>query len=327
MPRAVRTGLLIVGAAVLVILIVHIGPAVIVGLLRQVGWSLVVVSGVYAVHLAVRAVGIWRSLPDATLGLVDVLRIRFAAESVEMLTFTGPFLAEPAKGWLLARRGVKTADAYGAIAIEYLLYTAMSAWIAASALSLLIGRRALPVAVRVPVLGVIALLVLFTGAFVYAAVTETGLIVPALRAAGALIGRKRALAAARQVEPVERVLVHFMHARPRRLLEVLGLEFCSHALLVLEIGILFRAIGVRSLPLDPWIIEGGVKFTSVAFFFIPGQVGASESVYALVTAALGLPAAVGLTLALVRRLRALIVAGFGLLVLPPDLRPAVSRLS
>src|SRR5207244_13119603 len=68
--------------------------------------------------------------------------IRFAAEAVEMLTFTGPFLAEPAKGWLLTRHGVTAAQAFGAIAIEYLAYTLVSAWLATGALWLLLARHA-----------------------------------------------------------------------------------------------------------------------------------------------------------------------------------------
>ena len=43
------------------------------------------------------------------------------------------------------------------------------------------------------------------------------------------------------------------------------------------------------------------------------QLGVSEGAYALVLALLSLPAAVGVTLSLVRRLRSLLVAGVGLL--------------
>ena len=61
--------------------------------------------------------------------------------------------------------------------------------------------------------------------------------------------------------------------------------------------------------------EGGVKFVPIAFAFIPGQFGALEGVHALLAAAIGLPAAVGLTLALVRRMRGLLVAAVGVVVL------------
>jgi hypothetical protein len=54
---------------------------------------------------------------------------------------------------------------------------------------------------------------------------------------------------------------------------------------------------------------------AIAFAFVPGQLGASESVYALLADAIGLPPAAGLTLALMRRLRGLIVAAAGVVAL------------
>lgn len=65
----------------------------------------------------------------------------------------GPFLAEPAKGWLLTQRGLTSAEAFGGVAIEYLLYTLVSGWMAAIALAVLISRGALPVLFRIPVAG------------------------------------------------------------------------------------------------------------------------------------------------------------------------------
>ena len=62
-------------------------------MLRRIGWRFFVVALLYALHLAVRGYAIWRVLPRAALPLAEVVRIRFAAEAVEMLTFTGPFLA------------------------------------------------------------------------------------------------------------------------------------------------------------------------------------------------------------------------------------------
>jgi Lysylphosphatidylglycerol synthase TM region len=327
MPRLVRTALLLLGLCVLGFLVWRIGPALIFDLLRRVGWHFLVVAALYALHLAVRGYALWRSLPRAVLSLGDVVRIRFAAESVEMLTFTGPFLAEPAKGWLLTRRGVTLAEAFGAIAIEYLVYTLVSAWLATFALWLLLSRDALPAALHGPVTAIMIAMVLFTAGFAFAAVTGIGLIVPIVRASGVVIGRRRAGAAAARLEPIEAILVAFMHRRPLRLAEVILAEAVTHSLMAAEIWVVFAALALRFSFVDPFVVEGSVKFVNVAFFFVPGQVGAQEGVYSLVLAALGLPTAVGLTVSFVRRLRALLVAGAGLLFLPADAgrrRPAHS---
>ena len=85
--------------------------------------------------------------------------------------------------------------------------------------------------------------------------------------------------------------------------------------MILEIWIVVAALGFRLPWRDPLIIEGGVKFIAVAFSFIPGQFGASEGVYALLFGAIGLPTAAGLTLALVRRVRGVLVAAAGVITL------------
>src|SRR4051794_19694939 len=91
--------------AALVLIVRHIGAATVGGMLRQVGWSFALVVILYAVHTLLRGVSLWRTLPHATIPLHRVIAIRFAVEGVEMLTLTGPFVAEPAKAWLLQRGG------------------------------------------------------------------------------------------------------------------------------------------------------------------------------------------------------------------------------
>jgi hypothetical protein len=304
----------VAGAAVLGVLVSRVGAGVIVDLLRRVGWGFAVVSLVYVAHVAVRALALWRTLPSGLLPYGEALRVRLASESIETLTFTGPFLAEPAKAWLLTQRGLSGPEAFGGVAIEYLLYTLVAAWMATVALGVLLVRGVLPAALRVPTAGVIAVMIAFTIASVAAAATGVGLLVPMVRAVGTVVGRTRADDLASRIDPTERVLITFMHARPRRLIEVLAIEAAGHALLASEIWIVMRTLGYVVSSLDPFIVEGAVKFISVVFFFVPGQVGASESVYTLLFAAIGLPGAAGLTMALVRRVRGLIVAGIGLLV-------------
>jgi len=315
MSRLVRALLLAAGAAVLAVLVARVGPTLIFNLLRRVGWAFLTVSLLYTAHLAVRSAALWRSLPSSAMRFMDVFQIRLAGEAVEMLTFTGPFLAEPTKGYLLTRRGATGPDAFGAVAIEYLLYTLVSAWVAAGALMLLLARDALSPALRGPIIGLVVGIGLFTAGFAAAAITGVGLIVPAVRGAARVVGRGRAERAIAAIEPVERVLVTFMHARPVRLAEVVMLEGVVHTLLALEVATVLHALALPFGWLDPFIVEGGVKFISVVFFFIPGQIGASESVYTILFQALGFPAAAGLTLALVRRVRALVVAAAGTVAL------------
>src|SRR5947199_2791243 len=67
MSRVLRVALLVVGACVLAVLVWRIGPALILDLLRRIGWRFFVVALLYALHLAVRGYAIWRVLPRAAL--------------------------------------------------------------------------------------------------------------------------------------------------------------------------------------------------------------------------------------------------------------------
>jgi lysylphosphatidylglycerol synthase-like protein len=311
-----------VGAVVLTILIARLGPGHILDLILSVRWAFAAAVVLYAVHLVLRAYGIWRALPDGAVSLGEVIRIRFAAEAIEMLTFTGPFLAEPAKGLLFVDRGVSVAEAFGAIAFEYLTYTAVAAALAVGALTLLLAQHALPAGVTSGVIGLSVALGLFDAGFVFAAITGHGLLVPLLRASRIVIGQRRADTAAAHVAPTEQVLLQYLHHRPMRLLEVAGAELIGHATFVVEIWVVFRAMQLPVSWTAAWIVEGGVKFINAAFFFVPGQVGAAEGITAIVVGAVGLPGAAGVTLALVRRIRSLLVAATGLIVLPARREPA-----
>jgi hypothetical protein len=99
-----------------------------------------------------------------------------------------------------------------------------------------------------------------------------------------------------------------------RLAEVVAIETAAHLLLIFEVWVVLNALGFSG-ALNALIIEGGAKLSGLVFAFVPGQVGAAESVYVLLARAVGLPAAVGLTLALVRRVRGLLVGAVGVGVL------------
>ena len=315
MTRTVRLLLLVFGLSVVAFLVWRAGPRFLWAMLVRTGWSFLAVVGIYALHVGVRAAALWRTMLGGRVRLGDVLRIRLAGEAVEMLTFTGPFIAEPAKGWLLTRRGLTPADAFAAVVTEYLLYTVASSWLAIVALWLLLARGTLPPGVQSGVVVVIALTIAFLGAFAFAAISGIGLIVPVLRASRVVIGARRAERAAHGFSRVEDAIIHFLHEHRGRLTEVLAIETAAHLLLVLEIWIVLVALGTSHSWNQLLIIEGGVKFVPIAFAFIPGQFGALEGVHALLAAAIGLPAAVGLTLALVRRMRGLLVAAVGVVVL------------
>jgi hypothetical protein len=297
----------------LVLVVRHIGPGTIAGLIRQVGWSFWLITLLYAAHTALRGVALWQTLPAGAIPLLDVIGIRFGAEGVEMLTLTGPFLAEPAKAWLLHRRGIDTAAAFGAVAAEYLLYNLTAAWLGAGALAVLLSRGALVRGLNAPAQGLLIGIAALTIGCAVTAVTGRGMVASTFHAIARRVAPRRADAATARVRRVEGVLVAVLHDDPRRLAAMLAVELAGHALLVIEIMAALDALRLDAGLGSAFVIEGAVKWIGALFFFIPGQVGVSEGIYAMLLPAVGLPAAAGVTIALVRRARALIVGGLGFL--------------
>ena len=320
-----RAAVLALAFVVLAAIVYAMGPARIAALILASGWTFLWMILLYSAQLSLRGWILWRTLPRGHLSLVDVLRIRFAAEAVEMLTFTGPFLAEPAKGWMFVRRGVALSDAAATIAFEYLMYTLIAADMALVGLSALLRRQAFSPGVRDPVTVLVVCLALFTLAVLFAAVTGIGLIEPSVRLLRPVIGRQRVDAAAARVRAAERPLLVLL-GRPSKFIEAVVVEAMAHGLLVVEIWLLFRSLGLGTHVAAPFIVEGGVKFINAAFFFVPGQIGAAEGVNAVIVRALGFAPAVGVALSLMRRARAAVVSFGGALIAPPirnaDSQPA-----
>jgi hypothetical protein len=230
-----------------------------------------------------------------------------------MLTLTGPFVAEPAKAWLLHRRGLDGPQALGAVAAEYLLYDLAAGWMAAGGLSILLLRGALPDALRVPAEGMLAGVAVLTIGCLAAAVTGTGIAAVAAGVVTRLAGPEHAIAVfLARVAEAERMLVSVLHDDSRRLAAVLAVELAGHGLLALEIVIMLGALALPGGLRTALILEGAVKCIGTLFFFVPGQIGVSEGIYALLLPLVGLPAAAGVTIALLRRARALIIGAAGL---------------
>jgi len=118
-----------------------------------------------------------------------------------------------------------------------------------------------------------------------------------------------------RVRHMEDLLLHVFRERPRRFMSILGLQIFAQLLLSLEIFWILRAMNLAIPAAIPFVIEGAGKFISLAFFFVPTQVGAAEGTYAVIFRSLELAAPAGIALSLIRRLRSLLVAAAGLAAL------------
>ena len=309
-----RTLFLGAGCVLFVILLVRLGAGEIFSLFLRIGWGLGVIAAAYAAHQLVRTIAFSKCiLTNERPSYWDLTRIRLSGEAIQFLTFTGPFLAEPAKAWLLRQRGFSIAHAFAATISEYLIYTFTSAAIVLAGLIYLLHYFELSRPVAVGAWIVVSAVGTFLFVSAYAIIRRIYLIGAIVQSAGRLpLVGKRLRVDAKHLRDTEDLLFVVLRTRPWRFLGISAIEFVAQAILVLEVLVFLRTTGQPFSVRQLLLIESVTKFIGAGFFFIPGQIGAAEGTYALVFQAVGLPAFAGFSLALARRSRSLLIAAAGL---------------
>jgi hypothetical protein len=309
-----RTLLLIAGVLIAVYLLLETGPGEVLALLARIGWGFIPIAALYGGHQVLRAWALRLSSvrPDA-IAYGDALAIRLSGDAIQFLTSTGPFLAEPSKAVLLGRRGLTTTEGFAVTIGEYLAYTFVSALMLAGAMGYLVARVAVGPALRSTAVGLLLVSATFLVVSAVAICNRIYLIGGVLRRVGQLpvIGHRVRLDA-QAVRRMEDLLLGVLRERPGRFVRILLLEILAHAVLVTELWWILRLSEVASGFERALLLESASKFIGLAFFFIPGQVGASEGVNIVLFRALGFSGAAGLGVALARRVRSVLAAAAGL---------------
>jgi phosphatidylglycerophosphate synthase len=125
-----------------------------------------------------------------------------------------------------------------------------------------------------------------------------------------LLDRKRAL-----IHSVEETLLDFYHRTPKAFWASFLLNLACHATAIVEVYLIVRLMGAKLDLFGALAIEALTKLVNIAGIFNPGNIGTYEGGNMLITKIFGLTAAAGLTLAFVRRLRALFWTGVGIVSL------------
>lgn len=305
----VRAAALLGGFLLLAAVFVRLGPGRILSLLSSLGWNFLVVVSLFATHELVRTLAIRRWLPaEARPPLGELLRIRFLGEAAGALTRTGSFVAESARAWLLANQGGQGMRGYSAAAGELLLNSATSAGVNVA----VAGGALLTASLEGPLM--ILTHVLLWGSLVYVGVV-VGIVVSRVRVLRActhvasrlpVIGRRLRMGPVKMRE-MEQAIGSALTERASTLAGILLLEISAQAILVCEIYWALRSMGVAASGRSALFIEVMTRPLTIVEL-----VGATEAGFAVVFAWLGMPAAIGFTLSLVKTLRSLTAAGIGL---------------
>jgi len=270
--------------------------------IRRVGWGLLPILALGGVRFAFRTEA-WRQCmrPEARLPFAPALAAFLAGDAVGSVTPLGLAASEPTKAFL-SRHRLATSDAVSSLATDNLVY-------AASALAMVgIGVAVLLATVPLPFewqeWGVAALVLL---------VAAGGAGLRLLRGTWSPEQGPRPLWRER-LAGVRQSVLGFSAENPGRLWQAFALGMAFHALAVFEVFFTLGWIHPQSAPTlsQSVVFEALNRVQMLAFKFVPFRVGIDEALSGGLAPALNMPAAVGVTLAIVRKVRNLFWAAIGL---------------
>ena len=303
-PRPKRpitaTGVLIALAAtaLFIWLVLSVGPREIWAGFQRIGWGLGWIFLLGGARFAVRAAA-WSLCiePPHKLRFVTAFTAVVCGDALGNVTPLGPLVGEPTK-IAFVRGQTPVAPALTALAIENVLYTlGVAAMIAAGAIALLFSVP-LPVQLReFSEFAIAAVLATFVVAawMLWRRPAVISALLPASRVGASRLEKLRA---------IEDEVLTFASRRRQRMPALLALELGFHALGVFEKHItLWMILGTAPALLTSFILETADRLITVAFKFVPFQVGVGEAGTGFVTDLLGLTQTPGVTMSIVRKAR------------------------
>ena len=305
----------VIGVALLIFTVQRAGGwgAVVSGI-TSIGWWFVVVVILGAGRMACRA-GAWRAcVHDANLGFIDAFGAVLAGDTAGNLTPLGVLASEPTK-ILMTRGQIATVTAIASVAIENAFYTASVLTVLLAGTWIFLQRADVPAGLE-QISEVILVVVIITAVIaIVIARTRPAVLSRLAPLVTKLAGRAHAPAEA--IAEVESRIYGVLQWPITRLGHVVGWEFTFHVLAVAEVWLVLRLLpgGSGITLVDAFLMESAGRFVTVAFKFVPYRLGIDEAGSGAVSTVLGLGAATGVTLALVRRLRIIVLNAFGLLKL------------
>jgi len=303
----VGLGLVLLGG-----LVWRLGGAALVAHLQLVGWGIALIVGQEIFAIVVNALG-WRAaFPAGTAPpLAPLVAARIAGDAVNYLTPTGTLGGEFVRARVLHGRASRL-DLATSIAIAKLSQTLAQVGFVAAGLLVLVTLTPLPTEIRLALL--VTMVILTALAVVVWDAQRRGMFVPLLRLATRFDRRQRLAGLERRMERLDAAIAAVHHAQDRPFVVSCAWFLLGWALGTLEIALMLWLLGVpvtltRAL---------GIEVLSVAIdamlFFVPGKLGTQEGGKVLIFTTLGLDPTVGLAVGVLRRIRELTWALFGLAI-------------
>ena len=301
----------------------RVGADVIWTGLGQVGWGILAIVALAGLRFALRATA-WRLCvePPHAMPFGTAFEAILVGDAVGNLTPLGLIASEPAKAAFVRQR-VPLAPAVTSLAIENLFYTLSVALMIAASTTALLFSFDLPPALRHAgwiAIVTIGLLLLVAAWTLWKRPSLVGRVLAAVSPSSRSLQPRL-----ERVRAIEEEIYTFAVRRRAVLAPIFAAELAFHALGVAEIHLTWWLMQGAAPPLlTSFILEGANRLITVVFKFVPLRLGVDEWGTGSFTQLLGYGAAVGGTLAIVRKVRVVfwVLIGTTLLVKRGLVHPA-----
>jgi hypothetical protein len=309
----INLGLALVGGILLVVTVRRVGWSDVQGSIAGIGWWFVVVLALGGLRFAARARAWQVCAGDAGLRFRRALAATLAGDALGNLTPLGLIASEPAKVFFVADR-VGAVAAVSSVAAENVFYMASVLIMLAAGAAVFVERAGLSPMLQLAAQAVLAVTLLAGVAGVWLARRRPAILSRLARFFATRTGR--GLSAPERLHEVEERFYGVLGWPFSRLVHVVACEALFHVVAVAEVFMVLRLLpaGRGVSLLDAFVLETAGRLVIVVFKFVPYRLGVDEAGTALVARALALDPALGVALALVRRIRILFWNGIGLVL-------------
>lgn len=303
----------IVGVALLIFTVERVGGwrAIVEGV-AGIGWWFAAVLALGLLRMVFRTYAWLACADDRQLRFRDAFGAWLASDAIGNLTPLGLLASEPAK-ILMVRSRISTVTSIASVTIENAFYTASVCVVLLTGTWLFMQRADVPQGLEHIAEFILAALAVAAVVAVWAARARPAVLSRFAPIVTKLAGKSHAPAEA--IREVEAQIYAVPRWRIGRIMHVFAWEAAFHVGAVAESWIVLRALVPSASLVDAFLLESAGRFVTVAFKFVPYRLGIDEAGSGAVASVLGLSPAVGVTLALVRRLRILILNAVGLIPL------------
>ena len=320
--NAFQAASFLAGVGLFIYLLRQTGLAALAHYLGTLGWGFIFILALSAIRNCARA-GSWYFAIEPghrTVTFWRLMNVMLAGEAIKYLTATGPLLGEPAKA-AMVRRQIPLLQGFSSVLVENLIYYLTVfifvfagllplAWLAEVPENFKLASYILVGSIAVPVF------------IIWLAIRMRWyLLARALEQLNRMISRRRRRDTSRlesiasQVRVVEESLYTFYERRYGAFYLIFWLNMGAHLINVVEVYVILAFLTLPSSVLNGFLVEAVTKVINLVFFFVPTRAGVYESGNALLLQALGMSAAAGVALAIIRKLRAFVWVGYGLFVI------------